>query len=159
MYSRCSLCDIFFFQITRLFAFYHQAETHRKAPVIHKQYLQCQVDAFFQIQQSALLMVGAFGLSSLPIQVSSCSCPFQSSRLCCHHYVLILLHSIERKMQHLRSQINKLQRHAQKSSPLYGRAVASTLTATVATGKEHRASSKDTTNARQPSPVGPSTGI
>ena len=165
--SRHSLCDIFLLQIMRLFALYRQAEMHRKALVVQKRYLQCQLDAFFQTQQSALLMMADMGapvnLDSHPTQSKY---PHAYARFravgCAVIATFRFRYILKRKMHHLRSQINKLQRHAQKSSPLYGRGVASTSTATVPTSEEnlsHRASSKDTTNARQPSPIGLSTGI
>ena len=45
----------------RLYARYREAEVHRKALVFQKQYLKCQVDAFFQTQQAALVMMADMG--------------------------------------------------------------------------------------------------
>ena len=51
-------------QLMRLYAKYREAEVHRKALVFQKQYLKCQVDAFFQTQQAALLMMADMGAPS-----------------------------------------------------------------------------------------------
>ena len=45
----------------RLYARYREAEVHRKALVFQKNYLKCQVDAFFQTQQAALVMMAEMG--------------------------------------------------------------------------------------------------
>ena len=151
----------------RLFALYRQAEMHRKALIVQKRYLQCQVDAFFQTQQSALLMMADMGapvnFDSHPTQSKY---PRAYARFkavgCAVIATFRFRYVLKRKMHHLRSQINKLQRHSQKSMSLYGRPVTSTLTTTVPTSEEnlpHRASSKDATAARQSSPIGLSTGI
>ena len=151
----------------RLFALYRQAEMHRKALIVQKRYLQCQVDAFFQTQQSALLMMADMGapvnFDSHPTQSKY---PRAYARFkavgCAIIATFRFRYVLKRKMHHLRSQINKLQRHSQKSTPLYGRPVTSTLTTAVPTSEEnlpHRASSKDATAARQPSPIDLSTGI
>ena len=149
----------------RLFALYRQAEMHRKALIVQKRYLQCQVDAFFQTQQSALLMMADMGapvnLDSHPTQSKY---PRAYARFravgCAVIATFRFRYILKRKMHHLRSQINKLQRHAQKSSP---RGILSTSTATLPTSEENvsyrAASSIDTTNPRQPSPIGLSTGI
>lgn len=48
-------------QLMRLYAKYREAEVHRKALVFQKNYLKCQVDAFFQTQQAALIMMAEMG--------------------------------------------------------------------------------------------------
>jgi hypothetical protein len=48
-------------QILRLYAQYRQAEVHRKGLVFQKHYLQCHLDAFYQTQQVALLMLADMG--------------------------------------------------------------------------------------------------
>ena len=45
----------------RLYAKYREAEVHRKALVFQKDYLKSQVDAFFQTQQVALIMMTDMG--------------------------------------------------------------------------------------------------
>lgn len=48
-------------QLMKLYAKYREAEVHRKALVFQKNYLKCQVDAFFQTQQTALIMMADMG--------------------------------------------------------------------------------------------------
>jgi hypothetical protein len=149
----------------RLFALYRQAEMHRKALIVQKRYLQCQVDAFFQTQQSALLMMADMGapinLDSHPTQSKY---PPAYARFkavgCVVIATLRFRYILKRKMHHLRSQINKLQKHSQKSSPLYDRGVTSTSNAPVPTSSEENLSHRTSSTAvRQPSPIGLSTGI
>ena len=163
------LCHVtFLFQIMRLFALYRQAEMHRKALIVQKRYLQCQVDAFFQTQQSALLLMADMGAPvNLNCQSSSSKYPRAYARFKAVGRAVIATfrfrYILRRKMHHLKSQINMLQRLAQKSSPLHARGVPSTSTASIPKSEEnfpHRASfSEDAINSRQPSPTGLSTGI
>ena len=151
----------------RLFALYRQAEMHRKALVVQKRYLQCQVDAFFQTQQSALLMMADMGAPvNLNTRPAMSKYPRAYVRFravgCAVIATFRFRYILKRKMHHLRSQINKLQRHAQKSLPPHDRGITSSSTTTVPASEEnlsHIASFKDSTATRQPSPIGLSTGI
>jgi predicted nuclease with TOPRIM domain len=53
--------DLLQAKLMRLYARYREAEVHRKALVFQKNYLKCQVDAFFQTQQAALIMMAEMG--------------------------------------------------------------------------------------------------
>ena len=48
-------------QLMRLYAKYREAEVHRKALVFQKNYFKSQVDAFFQTQQAALVIMADMG--------------------------------------------------------------------------------------------------
>ena len=48
----------------KLYTRYREAEVHRKALVFQKNYLKCQVDAFFQTQQAALVIMADMGAPS-----------------------------------------------------------------------------------------------
>lgn len=148
----------------RLFALYRQAEMHRKALTIQKRYLQCQVDAFYQTQQSALLLMAGMGAPvNLDTYPPYSKYPRAYARFraagCVVIATLRFRYVLRRKMHHLRSHISKLQRITETQSNHNVRGVPS---ATGSTNDENilhvRASSEDK-NLRQPSPIGVSTGI
>lgn len=154
----------------RLFALYRQAEVHRKALIVQKRYLQCQVDAFFQTQQSALLMMADMGAPvDLNCHPPKSKYPRGYARFkaagCAIVATFRFQYILKRKMHHLRSHINKLQRLAQKSSPAHVRGVLSASTATTLASKENvspgAAIDEDITDTaiRKPSVIGVFTGI
>lgn len=154
-------------QVMRLFALYRQAEMHRKALTVQKQYLQCQVDAFFQTQQSALLLMADMGA---PVNLDShpprSNYPRAYTRFraagCVVIATLRFRYILRRKMHHLRSHMNKLQRITQTHSTHNIRGGPSLSTTTVSVSDEnalHRRASSEDSNSRQPSPIGLSTGI
>ena len=151
----------FSFQIMRLFALYRQAEMHRKALIVQKRYLQCQVDAFFQTQQSALLLMADMGapvnLDSYPHHRSKYPRGYARFRAvgCVVIATLRFRYVVRRKLHHLKSQISKLQRNSRMPSTPSVRAAT---TATV-TGDENFSGSAASGISRHVSPIGLSTGI
>ena len=147
----------------RLFALYRQAEMHRKALTIQKRYLQCQVDAFYQTQQSALLLMVDMGAPiSLDTYHPYSKYPRAYARFRAAGFVVIATlrfrYVLRRKIHHLRSHISKLQRITQTQLNRNVQGVRSATSATVYADENIRTSSEDR-NSRQPSPIGMSTGI
>lgn len=142
----------------RMFALYRQAEVHRKALVVQKHYLQCQADAFFQTQQSALLLMADMGAPvNLESQPPKSKYPRAYARFravgCVVMATLRFRYVLRRKMHHLRSQINKLQRRSQHVGgipPIVSSSDENTL---------YRAEGSAVRSERQPSLIGLSTGI
>ena len=112
MYSICHV-HILSLQLVRLYRKYRKAEVHRKALVFQKNYLNSQVDAFFQIQQVALIMMTNMGappadttksksnrssLHRLKIAVHAVMAVFR------FHYV------VRRKNQYIQSYENRVER-------------------------------------------------
>ena len=64
-------------QLMRLYAKYRQAEVHCKALAFQKDYLKGQVDAFFQIQQAALIMMAQMGAPVERKQIENLLLPLQ----------------------------------------------------------------------------------
>ena len=150
----------------RLFALYRQAEMHRKALTIQKRYLQCQVDAFYQTQQSALLLMVDMGAPvSLDTYRSYSKYPRAYARFraagCVVIATLRFRYVLKRKMHHLKSHISKFQRIIQTQLNHNVQEVPSATSAIVCTNENVlplRTSGEDR-NSRQPSPIGMSTGI
>ena len=148
----------------RLFALYRQAEMHKKALIIQKRYLQCQVDAFFQTQQSALLLMADMGAPvNLDSHLVHSKYPRAYTRFravgCVVIATLRFRYVLRRKMHHLRSHINKLQRHSQTHTPHQIKQVSSNSAETVSTSDKNVSYAASLSNLRQPSPIGLSTGI
>ena len=154
----------------RLFALYRQAEMHRKALVVQKRYLQCQVDAFFQTQQSALLMMADMGAPvNLGLHPPQSKYPRAYARFravgCVVIATLRFRYILRRKMYHLRSQINKLQKQSQlSSSSLHVHVGGEPSLSRVSVSNSEENSSRwvagsERSNQRQQSPIGLSTGI
>ena len=141
---------------------------HRKALVVQKRYLQCQVDAFFQTQQSALLMMADMGAPvNLGLHPPQSKYPRAYARFravgCVVIATLRFRYILRRKMYHLRSQINKLQKQSQLSlSPLHVHVGGEPSLSRVSVSNSEENSSRravGNSNQRQLSPIGLSTGI
>lgn len=138
---------------------------HRKALVAQKRYLQCQVDAFFQSQQSALLIMADMGAPvdlNLRPPHSKYSRPYARFRAigCVVIATLRFRYVVRRKMHHIKSHINKLQRRA--PMPSSKRAAEPLSLSTVITNESHSYTAPDMVegNLRRPSPaISQSVGI
>ena len=97
----------------RLYAKYREAEVHRKALVFQKNYLKCQVDAFFQTQQTALIMMADMGA---PLANTTKSKSPRSHLLkfktVAHAVMAALrfLYVVRRKHQYIQSYSNRIER-------------------------------------------------
>lgn len=100
-------------KVARLYGQYRQAEVHRKALVFQKCYLQCQVDAFYQTQQAALMMMADMGapvdFGSKPLH-SKYPRPYARFRAVgCVVIATLRFQFVRRKKLHyLRSKVGKL---------------------------------------------------
>ena len=121
--SMLNICLFFHhMQIARLYAQYRQAEVHRKALVFQKRYLQCQVDAFYQTQQAALMMMADMGapvdFGSKPPH-SKYPRPYARFRAigCVVVATLRFQFVRKRKLHYLRSKVSRLTSSALKLLP------------------------------------------
>lgn len=102
-------------QLAHLYAQYRQAEVHRKALVFQKHYLQCQVDAFYQTQQAALIMMADMGApvdSGPKLPYSKFPRPYARFRAigCVVVATLRFQYVRRKKLQYLKSRVSKLRR-------------------------------------------------
>ena len=106
-------------QLARLYAQYRQAEVHRKALVFQKHYLQCQVDAFYQTQQAALMMMADMGApvdSGPKMPFSKFPRPYARFRAvgCVVVATLRFQYVRRKKLQYLKSKVAKLKQSSGK---------------------------------------------
>ena len=106
--------SLLYMQILRLYAQYRQAEVHRKGLVFQKHYLQCHLDAFYQTQQVALLMLADMGAPINPGPVfpppSRFSRPYARFRAvgAAVRAVFRFRYMCRRKRDYLQSKVDKL---------------------------------------------------
>ena len=98
----------------RLYAKYREAEVHRKALVFQKDYLKSQVDAFFQTQQVALIMMADMGA---PPEITSKSSksrgdPLRRMKIAVHVVTAVFRfqYVVQRKNQYIQSYSCRVER-------------------------------------------------
>ena len=98
----------------RLYAKYREAEVHRKALVFQKDYLKSQVDAFFQTQQVALIMMADMGA---PPEITSKSSksrgdPLRRMKIAVHVVTAVFRfqYVVRRKNQYIQSYSCRVER-------------------------------------------------
>ena len=109
-----TVCIIHSNQLMRLYAKYREAEVHRKALVFQKDYLKSQVDAFFQTQQVALIMMTDMGA---PPEITSKSSksrgdPLRRMKIAVHVVTAVFRfqYVVRRKNQYIQSYSCRVER-------------------------------------------------
>ena len=128
----------------RLYAKYRRAEVHRKALVFQKNYLKCQVDAFFQTQQTALVMMADMGapVARAP-KARPHLCPLLKFKTAVHVVIAAMRfqYVVRRKHQYLQSYSNKIERQKHISRTATGTMSSTSATVAPASGNERLLSS------------------
>ncbi len=115
---------LFTTQMARLYAQYRQAEVHRKALVFQKRYLTAQIDAFYQTQQAALMLMADMGA---PVEPSVSRLPrskypraYARFRAAVSAVIATLRFQYmrKRKLQYLRNKVGKISSSLGRLTPL-----------------------------------------
>ena len=97
----------------RLYAKYREAEVHRKALVFQKNYFKSQVDAFFQTQQAALVIMADMGAPAVNTPKAKSKGNYLSRFRRAVHVVMAALrfqYVVRRKHQYIQSYSNRIVR-------------------------------------------------